>query len=222
MTDVLLVNWLTPEVVQGSLRVLAKEKDVNVILVNVEDNTPEGTVFLPENKGVSAARNKGLELSTAPYVFLLDGDIQYIKGTIPWMLENIPEDAGCLGVHNTSRWDGTRDRSEADVSFKPGNTQSGFPMAWTQYGLFNGDFLRTTRFVEEGVFSEAGNGYEDDWCYQDMLAADFKSYYVDDVLYYHEAHAGNRNLKAKGVDNKNKERLELFQKRWGFDPTLKA
>lgn len=220
MIDVLIISWLNGEVVKDSLRVLKRESDLNVILVNVERDGPKGTVFLPENRGASVARNAGLALTTAPYVLLLDGDILYIKGSASRLSDIIGglPDAACVGIHNVARWDGTRNREEADLMW-PGCSEprSDFPQAWTQYGLFRGDWLRTHPFVTEGPFGEAGNGYEDDWCYRQMLADGMKSYYVDGPLYFHDAHSGNRNLKAKGVSNRNAERRALYLERWGLD-----
>lgn len=229
MTDVIILNWETINVSADSIRILKKEPDVNIIVVDSGSldtdkevlRSIEGITYidLPENKGASVARNIGLAVSTAKYILLLDGDILYLKDSINNLRTYIGmlENAGCVGIHNSERFDGTRNREEADIKWMGnyGSPRDDFPMAWTQYGLFRGEMLRALKFYEEGVFGEAGNGYEDDWLYRHMLEGGYKSYYVDKVLYYHEAHAGNRNLKALGIDNKNKERKELFNAIWG-------
>jgi hypothetical protein len=88
-------------------------------------------------------------------------------------------------------------------------------MAWTQFGLFNGKMLREKRFFEEGVYGEAGNGYEDDWLWNEMHQDDYISYYLPKPLYYHEQHGGQRWLDKKGIENKNEERKALFVAKWG-------
>lgn len=223
--DVLILNLNEIDVVEQSLRRLKKE-GWNVIVV---DNGSDDDSFVrlqkqngislvrnATNNGPSVGRNTGLEATDKEFVFLLDGDILYIPGTIDAMLRLMPDDAGCLGVHNTTKWDGTRQIDEADPVWPEKHSQplSDFPMAWTQYGLFRGEFLRHVRFYEEGVFGEAGNGWEDNFLYLDMLKQDYQSYYIDGVLYYHEAHGGQKWLTEKGVANRNAERKAIFQAAW--------
>lgn len=231
MVDVLILNLNETDIVLDSIRRLKKEPAVNVVVVdNGSDEghkerlrVTEGIVLidLPENRGPSVGRNAGLDHTTAPYVFLLDGDILYVPGTIPTLeriINQLP-DAGCVGVHHLTLWGGTQIREVADLRMTdPGQPPDDFPMAWTQYGLFRGDLLRQLRFYDQGVFGEAGNGYEDDWLYKDMRRAGFKSYYVPNVLYYHEKHGGQRWLTQKGKDNKNEERREVFTNYWKDTP----
>jgi glycosyltransferase involved in cell wall biosynthesis len=57
-------------------------------------------VRLPSNQGVSAARNAGLEATTAPYVFPLDADDLAVPGMLARMadrLDGSPELAVCFG-----------------------------------------------------------------------------------------------------------------------------
>ena len=56
------------------------------ILRGIKDIT---LVDLPENKGISNGRNAGLAVSTREYVFLLDGDILYVPGSIPKLMEEM-------------------------------------------------------------------------------------------------------------------------------------
>lgn len=226
-TDVVILCLNQIEVIERSLRRLRKE-DHNVIVVDngSDDDSHERLktydwitlVRNEENKGASVGRNSGLDKSTAEFVFLLDGDIQYVPGSVDGMeqLMRAMPDAGCIGVHNVERWNGTRTLEEADAKWpeNPGLPTSVFPMAWTQFGLFRGDLLRKVRFIEEGAFGEAGNGYEDNYLYMDILKAGLKSYYLPDVLYYHEAHGGQKWLTEKGMDNKNTERRVIFDRAW--------
>ena len=184
------------------------------ILRGIKDIT---LVDLPENKGISNGRNAGLAVSTREYVFLLDGDILYVPGSIPKLLKAIKKlpDAGCVGCHNPLFSAGVQQREQANAFF-PQNTKlwSDFPMAWTQYGLFRGNLLREIGFVTEGVFGEAGIGYEDDWLYQEFLARGFKSYYLEGLIYYHERHGGARWLKKMGLPIRDEERKKAFKDKW--------
>lgn len=226
--DVIIINLNEIHVVKDSIRRLKKEGH-NVIVV---DNGSDGDdvkilekikgielVEMKENNGVSVGRNAGLELSTADFIFLLDGDVLYVPGTIKKLIELIPMNAACLGVHNVVAFDGTMDRNRASVVFPedPGEVRKDFAMAWTQYGLFRGAFLRRTRFVTEGAFGEAGSGFEDDWLYHEMLAQGLFSYYVSNVLYYHDQHSGVRYLKERKLSLKQEERKAIFKKKWNTE-----
>lgn len=234
--DVVILNLNEINVVSESIYRLKREGFRIIVVDNGSDDdskdilrATEGIEFidLPENRGSSVGRNAGIDRTTSNYVFLLDGDILYVPGTIQKLIQHFPADAGCLGVHNPNKYDGVQYREQADVRFpEPVGVFADFPMAWTQYGLFRGDFLREVRFPTEGVFGEAGVGYEDDWLYREMRERGLKSYYVPNVLYYHEKHGGARFLKAKGLPVRDDERLAAFTKRWGqvefwyTDPTV--
>lgn len=227
MVDVLIICLNEGIIVRDSVYRLQKEKNLNIIVV--DNGSDDGSkrilshlpgityIDLPENVGVSRGRNAGLAKTTAKYVFLLDGDILYIPGTIRVMekfMDDTP-DAGCIGVHNTGRWDGTADRTLSDSLFTMTvPARDDFPIAWTQYGLFRGDFLRKTRFIEEGVFGLPGNGFEDDFLYLDMLKGGLRSCYIDNVVYYHDAHKGSRVLEERGQSLMHEERAAIFNKAW--------
>lgn len=223
--DVLILNLNEIEVVEQSLRRLKKEP-WNVIVVDngSDDDSYERLqkydwitlVRNEKNLGPSVGRNTGLDKSTAEYVFLLDGDILYIPGTIPHLWDLMPKDAGCIGVHNPLDYDGTQIKEEADPVFPndPGKPYKDFDMAWTQYGLFRGDLLRECRFYAEGIFGESGIGYEDDWLWHDMKERGYASYYVPNITYYHERHGGARFLKGKGLPVRSDERYKIFKKHW--------
>jgi glycosyltransferase involved in cell wall biosynthesis len=227
-TQALIINLDETDLVLESIELL-KQDDVETIVVDngstdVErlDNIPGTTLIsLGSNTGTSHARNAGFDAtpSDCDYVFLLDGDIRYIPRTIR-RLEKIAETLpafGCVGVHNPRQMNGVQVKGQADPVFplNSGGVFKDFDMAWTQYGLFNAKMLKSLKFMEDGVYGEPGNGYEDDWLWHDMKEKGFVSYYVPDVLYYHEQHGGQRWLDSKGLPNKNEERKALFIERWG-------
>jgi glycosyltransferase involved in cell wall biosynthesis len=228
--SVIILNLNEIDVVEQSLRRLKKEP-WNVIVVDngSDDDSWErlqkyGTwatlVRNVSNKGPSVGRNAGLKMvGKTDFIFLLDGDIQYIPGTIAAlsdMLLRSPKEVGCIGVHNPRRYDGTQRLEEADQVWpeNPGKMYKDFDMAWTQYGLFRAAMLRDIGFYQDGVFGECGIGYEDDWLWHEMKKRWVSCYYVPDVLYYHERHGGARFLKEKGLPVRSDERYEIFKKHW--------
>lgn len=238
--SVCLLNWNEFNVSRDSVRRLMKEPDVTQIVLVDNGSTDESKEYfrslvqhgftlvdLPENMGPSVARNKGIEQCDEDYIFLLDGDILYVPGTIAEyqkILDNY-QDAFCVGQNSfelLSRLghNGTLNAVEADLRMPTDYTISDwFPMAWTQYGLFRGDLLREFKFIEDGPFGEAGWGYEDDDYYHEMKRLGYTALSVDKPLYYHEAHTGIKELirseSREYFDIKMKARKKIFDKKWG-------
>lgn len=233
----LILNWQELNVSKDSVRRMLREPEVDSVFV-VDNGSTDGSqeyygkmkgvpkfgfVSLPENSGPSVARNVGISMIQADAIFLLDGDILYVPGTIKeyaTILEKYP-DAFCVGQNSFEMvlrlgHNGTTDPIEADVRMTDDYTISDwFPMAWTQYGLFRADLLKAYPFIEEGAFGQAGYSLEDDDFYHEMKKLGFVSLAVDKPTYYHEAHTGIKELVKSGLSLKLKERKKIFEKKWG-------
>lgn len=232
--SVICLNWNEIEVSKDSVRRLLKEPDLEIVVV--DNGSDDGSkeyfrslgdkikfVDLPKNMGASVGRNKGIEVATGENIFLLDGDILYVKGTIAEyqkILEMYP-DSFCVGQNSIELLyktcnNGVLEPVDADMSMDTEyKVEDWFPIAWTQYGLFRGDVLRKLKFVEEGVFGEPGYGFEDDWLYHEAKSLGYVSLAVDKPMYYHHAHGGLRELHRGKKDIKADERKRLFRKKWG-------
>ena len=237
MVDVLLLNWNELDVSKDSVRRLLKE---NVNIIVVDNGSTDGSkeyfrsindpkfrfIDLSYNMGSSVGRNIGLEASNGKYIFLLDGDILYVKGTIAEyqkILDTLP-DAFCVGHHSSiefaktgNNYNGTLDPIEADIRISTDyKIEKGVAMAWTQYGLFKGDLLRKVKFYDKGVFGKPGWGFEDNWLLKDMNKLGFESYSVDKPLYYHYAHSGIRELlkSEKNTQANSRQRKKEFEEKW--------
>ena len=128
----IVLCWNELEIAKDTVRLLLKEGH-EVILV--DNGSTDGSkeffkdvmdnnfkfVNLPKNMGASVGRNKGIEVSTGENIFLIDGDILYVKGTIE-VYQNILRaypDAGCVGQNsqkllNELGHNGVYDPTEAD------------------------------------------------------------------------------------------------------------
>lgn len=177
----------------------------------------------PENAGASVARNLGIAIAKQDYVFLIDGDILYVPGTIKEYQKVLDkyQDAACVGQNSFELLaqlghNGTLDPIEADVAMSEDYTISDwFPMAWTQYGLFRTQALRDNPFIEEPPYNEAGYGFEDDDMYHQLKKAGWACLAVDKPIYYHFAHSGIRELLKADMELKFEQRKAVFDKRWG-------
>jgi glycosyltransferase involved in cell wall biosynthesis len=234
MNTALVLNWNELEVSKDSVRRLLKEPDLEVVVVDngSDDGSKEyfkslGSkikfVDLPKNMGSSVGRNKGIEVAKGKNIFLLDGDILFVKGTIAEyqkILDMYP-DAYCVGQNsmellNKLGHNGSFDIMDADMSMGTDYEVSDwFPQAWTQFALFRGDLLRKVRFYDEGVFGEAGYGFDDDDLHHEMTKLGYVSLACSLPIYYHFAHGGWRELGKQNKDDNMKQRKKLFEKRWG-------
>ena len=222
------MNWNTLNVAKDSLRRARKEVPVIV----VDNGSTDGSklyfadlgdkityIQMGENKGSSVARNMAISRVKTKYFFLIDGDILYVPDSIKYLEEILdahPE-CGCVGVNDPARvsqtgMNGTLNEFEADLEAKrPEKIYKGFPMAWTQYGLFRSGI----KMPEEYPFDRAGHGYEDDWAYREMQEKGLQSYFILKPLYFHDAHAGKRELRKSNTPTMEKERAEAYFKKWG-------
>ena len=227
MTAICL-SWNNLNVLKDTIRRLKKETDVIV----VDNGSTDGSklyladlgdsityIQMGKNMGSSIARNMAISKVKGDF-FLIDGDIKYVPRSIKYLkeiLDNHPE-CGCVGVNDPQRvaetgMNGTLNEMEADtIAYRPTKVYKGFPMAWTQYGLF-----RNTgqKFPEEYPFDRAGHGYEDSYWYWEMKEKGLESYFVNKPLYFHDAHAGKRELAKLGLPTLEEERRKAFVKRFG-------
>ena len=244
----LVLNWWEIHVVAETINTLLTEDDVEIIVVDngsrdgsqdylkyLTQRVPHEklkTILLNENYGSSYGRNVGIELASGMDIFLIDGDIKYVKGTIPlyhdilfqeWSVERDGCRAGCVGYNDFNRvmatgTNGTQVPTEADVETPTICTLSDwFPMAWTQYGLFRGDLLRSAKFPTHGPFGTVGHGYEDDWLYHEMQKRQLRSVAVNVPLYFHDAHYSLKVMKRFNIPSRTEERGVAFQAHWGRD-----
>lgn len=227
-TKAIVLSWNNLNVIKDTIRRLRRESDVIV----VDNGSTDGSqlyladlgdkityIQMGENKGSSVARNMAISRVKGDF-FLIDGDILYVPESIKYLkeiLDSHPE-CGIVGVNDPGRvaatgMNGTLDLMEADIKAKkPDKIFKGFPMAWTQYGVF-----RNTgqKFPEEYPFDRAGHGYEDSFWYWEMKEKGLESYFITKPLYFHDAHAGKRELNKVKMPTLENERREAFEKRFG-------
>lgn len=232
MNSAIILNWNSLDVAKDSARLLIKEgHDVILVDNGSKDGSKEffrdvfddnfTLIDFPKNVGISKGRNAGIKKAKGKNIFLIDADILYVKGTIAEYQKVLDayEDAGCVGQNSMKLLqelghNGVYDPTEADFMMAEDYTvEDWFPMAWTQYGLFRGDFLRKTKFTEIPPFDEAGYGYEDDFLFQEMKKQNLASLAVDKPIYYHHAHATWRAL--DGTPDRMDDRAKAFAKVWG-------
>jgi len=228
-TTAIILNWNTLHITKDSYRRLAKEVPVIILENGSDDGSLEYFKSLKDNPkiihyyynaGNCIPRNNGIDLVQTDYFFLLDGDILYVPKSIKILEEilNTYKQCGCVGVHNMQNvakygHNGTPNKQKADLrSTKPDAVFSGFPMAWTQYGLFR---KTDQRFITKKPFNKPGQGYEDSWYYHEMKSRGLDSWFITKPLYYHQAHSGKRELEKYRLPTFEQDRKKIFENKWG-------
>jgi succinoglycan biosynthesis protein ExoU len=101
--DVLIAVWNSAGTIERAVRSALSDDHVSHVIV-IDDGSTDNTSSLvrsmkerigdriilerlDRNKGPSAARNRGLELSTAPWIAVLDGDDYFCPGRIKALLD---------------------------------------------------------------------------------------------------------------------------------------
>jgi GT2 family glycosyltransferase len=219
-----ILNWEEIDVVRESVERLVAEPDTEVIVV--DNGSKDGSrsaltltgvrcLLLEENFGQSTARNMGIACTRSPYVFLLDGDILYVPGSLETFRSVLVrhKELGCVGVHGAEA--NCDSRQEASQSFEEWtDLRTDFPMAWTQYGLFRRSVFSQCGFDETGYFGLPGHGHEDDDLYRQMRKAGYQSGYVGGLRYYHEKSTGIANLNKYHLPPNQREREAQFREKW--------
>ncbi|MBV9740381.1 MAG: glycosyltransferase family 2 protein [Hyphomicrobiales bacterium] len=101
VVDILVAAWNRSETIERAVTSALSEAEVHNVIV-IDDGSTDDTsararragggsqrltvLRLPSNLGPSAARNRGLEVSTAPYVAILDGDDFFQPGRMAKLL----------------------------------------------------------------------------------------------------------------------------------------
>jgi len=144
------------------------------------------------NKGVSAARNKGVEAATGEYILILDSDDYFEPVFAKSALEVFQNNEGAKIVTSHANWFGSKLGAKI---FKPkggvledaliNNVAMGSAM------IKKADFKRVRGYDEEMV-----KGYEDWEFYIRLLKNGGRAYVIPEILFNYRCKPNSRNKKA--------------------------
>jgi glycosyltransferase involved in cell wall biosynthesis len=182
----------------------------DVELIVVDDGSTDGTaailsavddrrlsVLRQPNGGVSAARNAGLALARAPYIFFLDADDVLLPDALQRMvatLEDNPERVACFAHHVRISEDGTELSRRSDLPFKM------FPADDTLRNLVTKNFIVCGAICIRTEAARRVRGFHpelkwgEDWEFWCRLAvlADFAAM-PDAIVLLYRQHGGSAN-----------------------------
>lgn len=182
----------------------------DVELIVVDDGSTDGTaailgtiddrrlrVLRQPNSGVSAARNAGLALARAPYIFFLDADDVLLPGALQRMVATLdadPDRVACFAHHIRIAEDGAELSRRDDLSLKM------FPAGDTLRNLVTKNFIVCGAICIRTEAARRVQGFNpelkwgEDWEFWCRLAvlADFAAM-PDDVVLLYRQHCGSTN-----------------------------
>ncbi|MFH1837594.1 MAG: glycosyltransferase family 2 protein [Candidatus Omnitrophota bacterium] len=223
--DIILLSYESPELLKKCVESVLDNTAVpsRLIIIDNDSKDPEvkkyisevcgrgkveiEKVFSEENSGFAGGINKGLKLSTAPYVCILNNDCEVYKGWLKEMIEVASRNKKIGLVNPQSNTFGCCDY--ASVKDKSGK--------FVELGHAIGFACLIKKEVLDGIgmLDEAYEGV----CYEDTdfscraQKAGFISVMAEGAYVYHKEQASRASLKGKNeIYRKNRE---LFESRWG-------
>jgi GT2 family glycosyltransferase len=175
--------------------------------------------YLPmqENIGFTKGVNVGLAISTAPYVVILNDDVQVPAGWLPKMekgFERLSPSAvrkvAAVGTLSTSRaqgqgvWPADLGPQEVSPKLSLAGSAIGGPMLAFFCTMFSREAIEQVGYLDE-IFSP-GFGEDDDWCARAHLAG-WKLVVQTDVRVQHQHHASWDPQRRAELQRRNCKRL---------------
>lgn len=232
--DIILLSYESPELLKECVESVLKNTNVKSRLIIVDnasknelvrqylqglkgnDTVAVEKVFSERNEGFAAGMNKGMRLSAAPFVCLLNNDCVVTKGWLEELI-NIAEARPEIGLVNPqSNTFGSRPEEGMSID-KHAFMLSPLKGMYVELGHAIGFACLIKRCVIDdiGYLDEvfAGVCYEDTDYSLRALKAGYISVMSEGAYVFHHEQASRKSLKGKsGIYRKNRE---LFEARWG-------
>ncbi|MFH1552379.1 MAG: glycosyltransferase family 2 protein [Candidatus Omnitrophota bacterium] len=234
LVDIILLSYENPELLKKCVRSVLEHTKVSSRLIIVDnasrepevelylqglhgnDNVAIEKIFSEENAGFAAGMNKGMRLSGAPFLCLLNNDCVVTKGWLEEMI-TVAESRDDIGLVNPqSNTFGSLPDGRASVDEHAallGDKKGKF----VELGHAIGFACLVKREVVEriGYLDEAYRGV----CYEDTdfsvraQKAGFIAVMAEGAYVSHVEQASRRNL--KGVEQVYQRNREIFEGKWG-------
>lgn len=221
-----ILTWNTVKTLVESINILKEDlKDIKHEIIVVDNGSKDGceliaTIKNPTNLGISKGKNQGIDASKGEYIFLVDGDIVPVRGSISRLIEHLDSHPDCDAIGflpnkftKEKNRNGAINHEEYCHKLDPIEEYSGHCI---YYGIY-----RRTVFDRGVRFDEAygvGYGYEDLDLYMQMEKLGIKQWVAGINhkcgKYYHEINSSIRQMGFEKYMETCRHRGEYFKQKW--------
>lgn len=227
-----ILTWNTVKTLVESINILKEDlKDIQHEIIVVDNGSNDGceliaTIKNPKNLGISKGKNQGIDASKGEYIFLVDGDIVPVRGSILRLIEHLDSHPDCDAIGflpnkftKEKNRNGAINHEEYCHKLDPVEEYRGHCI---YYGIYRRSvFERGVRFDEA---YEVGYGYEDLDSYMQMEKLGIKQWVAGINhkcgKYYHEINSSIKQMGFEKYMETCRHRGEYFQKKWQGVPVV--
>lgn len=221
-----ILTWNTLRTTIESLKILRDDLvGIEHEIIIVDNGSTDGcrkiaTIKNEVNLGISKGKNQGIDASKGDYIFLIDGDIVPVHGSILRLIEHLDNNPDCDAIGflpnkftMEKNRNGAKNHEEYCHKLDPIEEHKGHCI---YYGIYRRSvFERGVRFDENyGV----GYGWEDIDTYKQMERLGIKQWVAGINhkcgKYYHAINSSVRSMGRDVFMKTEKERGEYFKNKW--------
>lgn len=193
---------------------LKKDDDLGVRIIRNETN-----------QGISIGKNQGIRASHGEFIFLLDGDVVPVPGSILKLIEYMEDVPDCEAIGflpnkfsmepNGERF--SHHEKECHTLFNPRVS----PCACLFYGLYRKTVFDRVMMSEDGEFGKPGYGWEDHDFFNKMKDAGITQWVCgmnhEAGKYYHAINSSIRSMGYQAYKESERKRSFTFNEKWGIN-----
>lgn len=221
LVSVVIPTWDRAQSFRKALDSALAQTETDLEVIVVDDGSPTDVaeravraradgrvryIRLPEHRGVSAARNAGVQAATGKYVAFLDDDDEWLPDKLQHQVSVLEASGRSVCAVHTARFTVDEVRGRITTTHSPGGVRLGGENPVTTSSIM----LKREHLLSMGPFDEelqAGEDY-DMWM---RLAQEFEFLYIDVPLVRYHIHNGSVTT---DYAKKRRASERLLEKHW--------
>ena len=163
------------------------------LLIEYKNKRNNVSIYQQVNSGVSAARNKGIELSSGDFVTFLDSDDSYSSNYLEKMILRLQEtnsDIVYCGYNEYYFSENKNKSKKISCLFLEGNILKSY-FQYSGYFHLSGILIRRKILLEKNISFEVGQNISEDLLFTVKLLSQLDFYCVKEHLFYYTKRVGS-------------------------------